>query len=622
MKELLDDFQEVNKVELTTKSILLKFYQEISPFLKKLTEKKDKTVDENIVYELQNNVSFIKEFISGDLIKDQTDLYKLNDLLEKIINRIGAIKEKEDLHKKLIHTYENYLRTVYSVKDRKVSEISNLSLLEKNFVLKEAKQLIKNYGSKVEKINRVGNRESFSTLPYSLEKLQIDGKKPPQWFIVEQKALGAGITGKVKKCFPLSQNGKGGFEMGDPHAIKIAVSIDDIDLENIKNESMHVKYIDEQQSKEVEHGFRQDPKKRMYKNGQNQTEGTKFRFTQEYVGPDLLHHFLKRNFENMSLGQKILICKWMSEKIQLFHDGGLVHRDIKLENILLSLDFSKVEIIDLNSILKQTELLEKHSPFDGSTRHYMDPHIFIPVENSEKYELRKHRVDPSQDIFALLLVFACVFQKNNPHYKDDKDFYKNNPIFKQRTSLGEDEEAVNAPAIISFSKEYKEGIEQDLAKEIEDFLIKKTEPSNKVRGSSRGLELQFEEFLNTYLSKNLPETKTILDTLKNQEFPGFPKDVFVKVYDVLVEAIIMTDGNSSKLNFEALGQKIEKTLNQFEEKKTQENKGDIIKNTISFFSNETVIQRKAVSNYLDDTLQTLKHSLEDRKEKFLMPQKI
>lgn len=116
----------------------------------------------------------------------------------------------------------------------------------------------------------------------------------------------------------------------------------------------------------------------------------------EYVeGGDLYKHLIKQ--DHFPEAKAKLLFKELLEAMKYLHEQGIVHRDIKLENIMLTSDF-KPKIIDFGIA---RELQEDGMKSQVGTPSYIAPEIIKGERYSEKV-----------DMFSMgvaLYVFLCGY---------------------------------------------------------------------------------------------------------------------------------------------------------------------------------------------------------------------
>jgi serine/threonine protein kinase len=150
-------------------------------------------------------------------------------------------------------------------------------------------------------------------------------------------------------------------------------------------------------------------------------------YTMEYASEDL-KSFIEKNFETLSIEEKVKFCLSLSRGIEELRLLGYYHRDIKPDNIFMVGGEWKVG--DLGLLDHQDgsySIDDKGEPI--GPRGWMSP------ESMNKYLCEKHsfpynfdcKIDHQSDIFQLGKVFWYIFQHNAPiGYFLTKDFNLNN----------------------------------------------------------------------------------------------------------------------------------------------------------------------------------------------------
>lgn len=89
-------------------------------------------------------------------------------------------------------------------------------------------------------------------------------------------------------------------------------------------------------------------------------------------GKSLFHHIKKRQNQKLSERECRAIFAQIAEAVAYLHEAGVVHRDLKLDNILID-DKNVIKLIDFGFSVNATSDT-KLKLFCG-TPHYMDPDI-------------------------------------------------------------------------------------------------------------------------------------------------------------------------------------------------------------------------------------------------------
>lgn len=132
----------------------------------------------------------------------------------------------------------------------------------------------------------------------------------------------------------------------------------------------------------------------------------------EYGGKESLHNYIK-SFPERRMGESEAkrIFKQIVEGISYCHSNNIIHRDIKLENILLD-EQKNVKIIDFGFAICATDTM-KLKIFCG-TPQYMSPEIVSKVEY----------VGQKSDIWSLGILLYCMLCGRFPFkgYNDQELF--------------------------------------------------------------------------------------------------------------------------------------------------------------------------------------------------------
>lgn len=142
-----------------------------------------------------------------------------------------------------------------------------------------------------------------------------------------------------------------------------------------------------------------------------------------YILMEIMTPLDKWLFENnLTIEEAIDICLDVAKGLKICHKNGIMHRDIKLNNIFVSKD-GKFKLGDFG-VSKRFDTLTKSHTIKG-TPHYIAPEIYV---KNEKY-------DNSSDIYSLGVLMYYLFNKKRyPFYPDypqtydkedeDRAFYK------------------------------------------------------------------------------------------------------------------------------------------------------------------------------------------------------
>lgn len=116
-------------------------------------------------------------------------------------------------------------------------------------------------------------------------------------------------------------------------------------------------------------------------------------------------HNLRKNIRDgdLTVKQRIDICKKLCMGLMFLHQNNIVHRDIKPENFLLTRDLTQVKIVDFGLSKMTGGFRAFFDKEGGGTRKYMSPE-----------QLRKHRLDARSDIFSFGLTVYELLTGRHP----------------------------------------------------------------------------------------------------------------------------------------------------------------------------------------------------------------
>ena len=121
-------------------------------------------------------------------------------------------------------------------------------------------------------------------------------------------------------------------------------------------------------------------------------------FTMEYVEGQPLKIYIRESSD--PLDQKILLLIKVCEGLKAAHDKGIVHRDIKPQNILIDADFNP-KILDFGIARKVTQ--GKHNEAISGSPKYMSPE-----------QIQNLHTDLRTDIYALGIIMFYMFTGREP----------------------------------------------------------------------------------------------------------------------------------------------------------------------------------------------------------------
>ena len=123
----------------------------------------------------------------------------------------------------------------------------------------------------------------------------------------------------------------------------------------------------------------------------------------EYVdGFDLRHHIKERD---LNLQQMLYVMYKLSTGLDYLHTHGIVHRDIKPGNFMLTRDLKKVKIFDFGLSKSSANWRTRFMKEGGGTRAYMPP---------EQLSNKKARLDNRSDIFSFGITMYELFAGQHP----------------------------------------------------------------------------------------------------------------------------------------------------------------------------------------------------------------
>jgi eukaryotic-like serine/threonine-protein kinase len=123
----------------------------------------------------------------------------------------------------------------------------------------------------------------------------------------------------------------------------------------------------------------------------------------EYVdGFDLSHHIKERD---LSMQQMLYVMYKLSTGLDYLHTHGIVHRDIKPGNFMLTRDRNQVKIFDFGLSKSSANWRTRFMKEAGGTRAYMPP---------EQLSNKKARLDNRSDIFSFGLTMYELFAGQHP----------------------------------------------------------------------------------------------------------------------------------------------------------------------------------------------------------------
>lgn len=125
-------------------------------------------------------------------------------------------------------------------------------------------------------------------------------------------------------------------------------------------------------------------------------EGQQALIVQELCSGTLGDKDFAKRYKDFLLSEKLDLIVILLDKLELMHDCGVIHCDIKPENILISEDGSDYYFSDYG--------LSAENGYCPGTTHYYAPSEYFTDENKSKEELFSH------DVFALGVTFLMLEQ--------------------------------------------------------------------------------------------------------------------------------------------------------------------------------------------------------------------
>lgn len=117
--------------------------------------------------------------------------------------------------------------------------------------------------------------------------------------------------------------------------------------------------------------------------------------------------FYHKTGQHLTIDQIRNYFRQIVSAVKYIHEQGLIHGDIKTENILLS-DSKKVKLADFDWTRQVKQIVNSfdlHDPYEGGgTLFYCPPELLI-LENLDYYSWNKYFYSQSTDIWSLGLVF-------------------------------------------------------------------------------------------------------------------------------------------------------------------------------------------------------------------------
>jgi serine/threonine protein kinase len=142
----------------------------------------------------------------------------------------------------------------------------------------------------------------------------------------------------------------------------------------------------------------------------------------KYNGPNLPHHFT--------------VFLQLAEGLEYIHSKNLIHRDIKPQNVLISIDSTGQTTIKLADFGLSKSVNERGSYTMNSgvkgTNTWLAPELF---ENLMKNEETLERGTVKSDVFTLGLVFVYILLKGHHLYGSNDIAIINNIVANKQVNL-------------------------------------------------------------------------------------------------------------------------------------------------------------------------------------------
>lgn len=147
---------------------------------------------------------------------------------------------------------------------------------------------------------------------------------------------------------------------------------------------------------------------------------------------------------DLSTYQRLTIAMKLLQQLKVLHDNGVLHRDIKPDNVMLDLNTGELTIFDFG--LSRTEEMPDPNDFRG-TPGYIPPEVFNYSGTSKK-----------SDVFSMSLVIGLLFNADEPAQSIDRfPPYGFENIFKDKQlDLTENEKVTIFKTLKNMSKMERE----------------------------------------------------------------------------------------------------------------------------------------------------------------------
>ena len=105
---------------------------------------------------------------------------------------------------------------------------------------------------------------------------------------------------------------------------------------------------------------------------------------------DNLYNYIMKSKNYPTFKQFNTYCYQMAEGLSYLHNLGIIHCDLKLENVMICNDLKNIKIIDLGSSVRKKKNFK--SNFYVQSRYYRAPEILYKINFSEKIDIWSYGV--------------------------------------------------------------------------------------------------------------------------------------------------------------------------------------------------------------------------------------
>jgi serine/threonine protein kinase len=159
--------------------------------------------------------------------------------------------------------------------------------------------------------------------------------------------------------------------------------------------------------------------------------------------------------------------------IKEFHDNGMVHRDIKLENIMVKKNSNKIIIVDYGMICNEESIANGTCPMGYGTLGYIDP---LTEANFESLKLA--------DWWAFGQLVAGIFL-GRPLFDFDRNIYGWEQLTRLRSPLREVIENLNNPLISQINRPSSNKIIEAIMMTLQAISLDRSKAEAKSRVAKR-----------------------------------------------------------------------------------------------------------------------------------------